>query len=81
VSHLVDFLLTRIAEDQAALEFVDDRFASRDRWVAECNTKRRIIALVAPRAEVHESLEGSGVLILLAQPYADHPDYREAWRA
>lgn len=81
MSHLVDFLLSRIAEDRAALEFADNPFASRDRWVAECDTKRRIIALVAPRAEVHESMEGSGVLLLLAQPYADHPDYRETWRA
>lgn len=76
---LVGFLLARIAEDRAALELFDSHFDT-DRWVAECDTKRRIIELVAPGAELPESLDGCEVLLPLALPYADHPDYLGEWR-
>lgn len=57
----------------------------------ECEAKRRIIELARQAAEAGEealmtaSAYGRAnalddVLELLAQPYADHSDYREEWR-
>jgi hypothetical protein len=80
VHPLGEFLLVRIAEDRAALKFFDDRFGFGDRWVAECDTRRRIVELVALGAADVDSLEGCEVLLRLAAPHTDHPDYRESWR-
>ncbi len=89
---LEEFLLDRIAEDEAEIALGPD-FATldtsgwmghaaewgRERALAECEAKRRI---------VDESGSGRGswpdaiwrCLQFLALPYADHPDYREEWR-
>jgi hypothetical protein len=115
---LTEFLLARIAEDEALatpawpedvgnaplwdkpLRIVpDDLGNSRTefhlaihtaRVLAECEAKRRIVE----ECERHIPTEPGGcdygdlspdlaerVLSLLALPYADHPDYREEWRA
>jgi hypothetical protein len=86
VHHLVEFLLARIAEDRAALGLFDRQFHESDRWVAECEARRAIVELVASGVEGIDGvegcdrLEGCDVLLLLAQPYVDHPDFCEAWR-
>jgi hypothetical protein len=69
-----------------------------DRMVAECEAKRRIVALWAEEwpewhgpgsgltrtrmtdDQFHRVLVAERVLGYLATPYADHPDYDEAWR-
>lgn len=61
---------------------------ARARVVAECESKRRIVAVCEDdlRGPGEGALaEGDGgvtwrVLTALALPYADHPDYREEWR-
>lgn len=58
------------------------------RVLAECETKRHIVAECARWSEMDpycspidmSSLIADEFLLLLAQPYADHPDYREEWR-
>jgi hypothetical protein len=65
------------------------------RVLAECEAKRRIIDLaeeasgfdmavdndrrVGPRDMVEEPYIGDQILRALAQPYRDHPDWREEW--
>ena len=44
------------------------------RVLAECEAKRRLIALG------EKDSYWDDVLRILALPYADHPDYREEWR-
>jgi len=44
------------------------------RVLAECEAKRRLIALG------EKDSYWDDVLRLLALPYADHPDYRDEWR-
>ncbi len=59
------------------------------RVLAECEAKRRIVNEIAPEiADQLAGLSGGQILYrddvllrLLAVPYADHPDYDEAWRA
>ena len=65
-----------------------------DRVLAECEAKRRIVAEHPEQVDMIPESEGFGsvqyevpgrryvpeVLRLLAMPYADHPDYDEAWR-
>jgi hypothetical protein len=88
---LAEFLLTRIAEDEAVAR---RGFGMTDgRVLAECGAKRRIVELVTeeqPLDQGHWEGHGSGerwvadhapeVLRLLALPYAGHPDYRAEWR-
>jgi hypothetical protein len=118
---LTEFLLARIAEDEAvAKEF--DRELERDfgspkaaalssdlavigsgymdypalsidstRVLAECEAKRRIVerfgVLIGDRPPESSLDEDGWVLIAwetlydLASVYADHPDFREEWRA
>ena len=127
---LTDFLLARIAEDEAVArqsdphhnDDIDDWDAQTDaeaRWdrqphgqrcgwrlgegisdtcecdyparvLAECEAKRRIVALHR-QAEIdcnetwREEYEGSlsslyETMQALALPYADHPDYDQSWR-
>ena len=77
---LVRFLLARIYEDKAILTEFDDHFALGDRWAAECDARLRIVDLIAPYPEGIDSLAGCEVLLALAVPYADHVDFRAAWR-
>jgi hypothetical protein len=94
---LVEFLLARIAEDEplarAQLAAGRQHGTSWDyndprRCLAECEAKRRIVAMHSPHAELcYWSHDSSAVhddepcltLLLLAQPYTDHPDYDKAW--
>jgi hypothetical protein len=89
---LAEFLLARIAEDEAAVSpFVAIAFPtgqwSEARVLAECEAKRRIIGRFQmfstmtelPRMEIRHN-ELLDVLHTLALPYAEHPDYREGWK-
>ncbi|AMM12338.1 DUF6221 family protein [Streptomyces albidoflavus] len=49
------------------------------RVLAEVEAKRQIVERYAWLCE-HGDTGGAWVLPLLALPYADHPDYRDAWR-
>lgn len=116
MTDLAEFLLARIAEDEATarVEQIDvttfDDLAHGERVfvpggpvtnverrvLAECEAKRRIVERHVLAPYRFESLgltiptcEGCGTLEedapcpdlrLLALPYADHPDWREAWR-
>ncbi|GIG27172.1 DUF6221 family protein [Cellulomonas denverensis] len=55
------------------------RWSSR-RVLAECGAKRRIVATITEHERIGYDYAGP-ILELLALPYADHPDYREEWRA
>lgn len=53
------------------------------RVLAECKAKRRIVAEAADIENSHcgcLGLPGEPILRALAQPYADHPDFDQAWR-
>jgi hypothetical protein len=89
MSDLTEFLLARIAEDEANAKSDIEHFESNapfDRWlvdtylkpkVSECVTKRRIIevAYLTTADQCHTDL-----LTALALSYAGHPDYRDEWR-
>ena len=95
MSDLTDFLLARIAEDEAWAEsetFPQPFRFEAARVLAECEAKRRIVDR-CERDMVAEGESASGYDIIahtdalardtlefLALPYADHPDYREEWR-
>lgn len=119
MSDLMNFLLARIAEDEAG-PVVDDAHESwcmdgserlapdgacfycghlpdptmvkhvpqSARVLAECAAKRAIVAgwsdpmgrLDASQADAARA-EKMRTLRLLAQPYVDHPDFREEWLA
>jgi len=122
VNALTDFLLARIADDEAAaraavgsssVEWQADRYrvifggewevadanvqtaahiARHDpaRVLAECEAKRRIVEdlalpYIAERRRLMNGQPSWGdehptLLLLLALPYADHPDMRPEWR-
>jgi hypothetical protein len=118
---LADFLLARVAEDEAAIEgtaanefvrtgesfsarfmsyesdhtYQDSAYVDRfdpARMLAECEAKRRIIRqyerarfAVAVTEAQEPFLRGvatglDAAMIVLAQPYVDHPDYNPEWR-
>ena len=115
---LTEFLLARIAEDEAAA-YKDQPWKWTDehskpipdleevefygawsgmsmsvpvkRFLAECEAKRRIVERLGPLLDMfsREREEACGpeieraedVLEALALPYADHPDFRDEWRA
>jgi hypothetical protein len=86
---LTEFLLARIAEDEAEMaEAVRLRHPgltirrSPSRFEAECEAKRRILETCETyEYEVTNAYGYDDVLRALAAVYADHPDYDEAWRA
>jgi hypothetical protein len=69
-------------------------WAPRSRVLAECEAKRRIVERYRHEADVTARTPASGLktpqearsgalgeaCLLLALPYADHPDYRPEWR-
>lgn len=117
---LTEFLLARIAEDEANAEQVPrtvewrragDREFMRIEWpadlptntmletrvattmpsprvLAECEAKRTVVLdceeVLTKDVEYNEKYGRAsfarGVLIHLAEPYADHPGYSEGWR-
>lgn len=86
---LTEFLLARIAEDEAIARATTAHIAHWDPArgiLATCTAKRRLLALHG-----HVSRDGYGpsgrcddypcpTLQLLAMPYADHPDYDPSWQ-
>ena len=103
---LTDFLLARIAEDEAEVlgaghwdgdpEWWLPDWVSRERLLADCKCKRRIVALhsLEPDPQPDENWLGlcavcnsttegypCTTLRTLALPYADHPDFNPEWRA
>ena len=87
---LVTFLLTRIAQDEAAAHAangppyngggLDEHFA---RWIPvrvllECQTKRRLIEAIQDGHSDAE-LDDRLFLRMLALPYQDHADYQQEW--
>lgn len=89
MSDLTEFLLARIAEDEASLPEGFDCWYPPERYAAECEAKRRIVEdfeiLHADYGVTHDpSTEARRFQALiaaarLASVYADHPDYREEW--
>jgi hypothetical protein len=94
---LTEFLTARIAEDELQTQGMAEDIGQwmGDRWVAECEAKRRIVelhmaheervafALSADLSPDHADQRRKAtheVLRALALPYADHPDYRDEWR-
>jgi hypothetical protein len=83
---LTDFLLARIAEDEEAAPYVFAEQYTPSRVLAECEAKRRIVDLCEDNLR-DLSAGGTGrrqfssyALQILAQPCADHPDFRDEWR-
>lgn len=50
------------------------------RMLAEVEAKRRVVDRYAWLREHGDTGDAAWVLPLLGLPYADHPDYRPAWR-
>lgn len=82
---LTEFLLARITEDEEAARAsipTGGRRAGKTFWqrrVVECVAKRRIVEHVEPDP-LALSPGDEYVLRLLAQVYADHPDYDPTWK-
>ena len=73
---LTEFLLQRIAQDEAAARLRYDRI------VAECEAKRRVAELVAHCEDLSDedwavALEAARTLAAI---HADHPDYDPEWQ-
>lgn len=86
MSSLADFLLARIAEDEADArrDFGDDTSPGTwTTWVlAQCEAKRRIVEAYLYLTSDPE-LRGQAwtfALRLLALPYSDHPDFQQEWK-
>jgi hypothetical protein len=60
-----------------------DIFVSPTRWQAECEAKRQVVVAAAESmcSMVCQDSCGWDTLRSLASVYADHPDYRQEWRA
>lgn len=96
---LTEFLLARIAEDEAWItgwggEYLDecqecafgqqpDSPYSRARVLVECEAKRRLILMLDGMLKHEIGWDGieEAVMVHLALPYADHPDYQQEWRS
>lgn len=90
---LVEFLLARIAEDEAvAAEQDGAEYFTDGAWpegmparvLAECAAKRAIIGMsiqATRESYVNAAAYLADALQALATVYADHPDYREEWSA
>jgi len=73
-------------------EFTGDavrRFTDEKRVLADIDAKRRILEQCehtlsyrppVPRGKAGEWALASATVMLLALPFADHPDYRDEWR-
>ncbi|MFJ4107945.1 DUF6221 family protein [Oerskovia enterophila] len=66
---------TESATEDAWYEHAEDTHR-RSRVLAECEAKRLLVAEVLPMRPDYDPLYVQKVLAL---PYADHPDYDEAW--
>lgn len=93
---VTDFLLNRIDEDEAVARLLpvdvspyayacdagrEDHVAvPRDRWLAECAAKRKLVGQIERNVRATEPAWTERLLHQLALPYQDHPDWREEWR-
>jgi hypothetical protein len=91
--NITEFLLARIAEDEAEAQVAKAEFAhggygcyGPSRVLAECAAKRAIIAMYEQGDEAKgwdpEAYIASTVfdaMRALAAAYADHPDYQQEW--
>lgn len=69
--------------DQLDREWADCNCGVPDRVLAECEAIRRIVQSfpVGPESIGEWDEAAWTVLTTLAQPYADHADFRDEWRA
>ena len=82
-----EFLLARIAEDEAAADVLPDEtlgcvecgFIDGKRVHAEFAAKRAIIAAHDPDNYETDPYVGEPLLRTLAAVYSDHSDYRQEW--
>ncbi|EMY33271.1 hypothetical protein D477_015808 [Arthrobacter crystallopoietes BAB-32] len=83
MEEIVEFLLARIAEDEANVRSWGQAASVPvlDRALAECEAKRRLISRVQwlGRRGNGDS-EVLALLQIMALPYVGHPAYRERWR-
>ena len=80
---ITDFLLARIAEDEAAppiaLDYAEPGRCPHcggvleARWQRDCEAKRRILAFAVGTNDHYV------MLTMLALVYSDHPDYDPSW--
>lgn len=91
---LTEFLLARIAEDEAHLPEGFDCWYDPSRYAIECEAKRGAIEAAwddhvriegewgscQSREQMSAEDDNPEVIEWLAMPYADHPDYRPKWR-
>lgn len=93
---ITEFILARVAEDEQniadarigdGLEWWMPEQWTRERSLAECEVKRKIVELHEPgggawctSACESESPMGCDTLRALAAIWADHDDYEEGWR-
>lgn len=96
MTHLADFLLARIADDEArvsawyAANGPRDTLIAPGRLLAECGAQRQIVHNVRAWSAAKDAFPGdritsierelTRVLRYLGLSYADHPDYREEWK-
>lgn len=81
---LTEFLLARIAEDEAFWPFAVDEVEfigpgmvdARERARRDCEAKRLLLEWLGAGGLTADA--GYAVRVL-ATPYADHPDYRDEW--
>lgn len=89
---LSDFLLARIAEDEAHVRRFAGGTAGGDalinptRLLYECTAKRMIVAVHSFSPATHRCAHDRTrypclTLRAVALPYADHPDFRAEWRS
>jgi len=76
---LTEFLLARIAEDEANLPDGFDCWYKPERYATECVVKRRIVEWAIGWLENDYAPQNETLLKLLALPYDDHPDFRLVW--
>jgi hypothetical protein len=79
---LTDFLLARIAEEEAGIRREGWRLGwYLDDWLLRgCGAKRRIVEVAMPGETDDARTERGRILRILAAAYAAHPDYDPDWQ-
>jgi hypothetical protein len=85
---VTEFVLARIAEDEADADGIDRyRIYDDARWnparvLAQCAAMRKIVERCAQVDYAMPSTHlAHGLIAELASIWADHPDFRQEWRA
>lgn len=81
---ITEFLLARVAEDEARAEYVLKYgdwggLFKPPRILAECKAKRAIIAAIEQDYSCGCTIALDVIAEDLAAVYANHPDYQQAW--